>query len=166
MATTENTKAAYSGESEANRKYAAFAEKADEEGYKTVARIFRAASEAEAIHAKRLLKVMGAIGTTKTNLNASVAGETHEYTEMYPAFVKEAADEKQSDAGIAFTYAMKAEEVHANLYRDALAVIEKGVDVAAKKVLLCPVCGNIFLGDPPDRCPICNVAKKIFKEIV
>lgn len=166
MATKENAMDAFAGESQANRKYSAFADKAKDEGFTNVAKLFTAASEAEAIHAKRLLKVLGSIGKTEDNLKASVTGETHEYTEMYPGFVKEGEAEKQSDAVIAFTYAMKAEEVHANLYKEALKAISAGHDLSAQKVILCPICGNIFRGEPPERCPICSAFKKVFKEIV
>ena len=165
MATKENVMEAFAGESQANRKYSAFAEKAKDEGFTNVAKLFTAASEAEAIHAKRLLKVLGSIGKTEDNLKGSVAGETHEYTEMYPGFVKEGDAEKQSDAVLAFTYAMKAEEVHANLYKEALKAISGGHDLSGQKVLLCPICGNIFRGEPPERCPICSAFKKVFREI-
>jgi rubrerythrin len=165
MATKENAMEAFAGESQANRKYAAFADKAKDEGFTNVAKLFTAASEAEAIHAKRLLKVLGSIGKTEENLKASVAGETHEFTEMYPAFVKLGEAEKQSDAVIAFTYAMKAEEVHANHYQEALKAISAGKDLSGQKVILCPICGNIFRGEPPERCPICSAFKKVFREI-
>ena len=165
MATKENAMEAFAGESQANRKYSAFAEKAKDEGFTNVAKLFTAASEAEAIHAKRLLKVLGSIGKTEDNLKGSVAGVTHEYTEMYPGFVKEGDAEKQSDAVLAFTYAMKAEEVHANLYKEALKAISGGHDLSGQKVLLCPICGNIFRGEPPERCPICSAFKKVFREI-
>lgn len=165
MATQENAMKAFVGESQANRKYQAFAEKAESEGYKNIARLFKAASEAEAIHAKKLLKTLGSIVSTKENLEKAVAGETHEYTEMYPQFVREAEAEKKSDALLAFTYAMKAEEVHAGLYKEALKSLNAGQDMSNRTVWFCPVCGNVFLGQPPDKCPICNVFKKMFKEI-
>ncbi|HTY14671.1 MAG TPA: ferritin family protein [Methanoregulaceae archaeon] len=165
MATKENAMEAFAGESQANRKYTAFAEKALEEGFPNVSKIFKAAAEAEGIHAKRLLKVLGTIGKTENNLKASFEGETHEYTQMYPEFVKTGEAEKQSEAVIAFAYAMKAEEVHAGLYKEALKMVGTGKDMSSRKVLLCPICGNIFLGDAPDRCPICNAFRKVFREI-
>jgi rubrerythrin len=165
MATVENVKAAYSGESQANRKYLAFSDKAAEEGFKNVATLFKAASEAEAIHAKKLLRVLGAVGTTQNNLKESIAGETHEFTEMYPGFIKVAEGEKKSDAVLAFTHAMKAEQVHANLYEKALALLQGGNDMGREKVFLCPVCGNIELGKAPEKCPICGVFGKQFREI-
>ena len=165
MATIENAKEAFAGESQANRKYQAFSEKAAEEGFRNVAVLFKAASEAEAIHAKKHLKVLAAIGSTAQNLEAAVAGETHEYTAMYPPFVKAAEDEKRSDAVLAFTHAMKAEEVHANLYKKALESIKGGRDMSNAKVFLCPVCGNIELGKAPEKCPICGLLGKQFREI-
>ena len=156
---------AYAGESQANRKYAAFADQAESEGFKNIARLFKAASEAEAVHAKKLLKAMGKIRTTKENIQGSISGETHEYTEMYPAFVKEAEAEKKSDFALVFTYAMKAEEVHANLYREAMNSLNHNQDMSNRSVILCPVCGNIFLGQAPEKCPICNAVRKVFKTI-
>ena len=165
MATTENAKEAFAGESQANRKYQAFSDKAAEEGFKNVAVLYKAASEAEAIHAKKLLKVLTAVESTAKNLEVSIAGETHEFTIMYPEFVKAAEAEKRSDAVLAFTHAMKAEEVHAGLYRKALAAIKAGTDLGREKVFLCPVCGNIEMGKAPDKCPVCGVFGKQFREI-
>jgi rubrerythrin len=165
MATIDNAKEAFAGESQANRKYQAFSEKAAEEGFKGVATLFKAASEAEAIHAKKLLKVLSAIGPTAQNLEGSIAGETHEYTTMYPGFIKTAEAENKTDAILAFTHAMKAEEVHAGLYRKAFDAIRAGHDIGREKVFLCPVCGNIELGKAPDKCPVCGVFGKQFREI-
>ena len=165
MATVENVKEAYAGESQANRKYQAFSDKAADEGFRNIATLFKAASEAEAIHAKKFLKVLGAIGSTQNNLKESIAGETHEFTEMYPGFVKVAESEKKTDAVLAFTYAMKAEQVHAKLYKKALALLQAGNDMGREKIFLCPVCGNIELGKTPDKCPICGVFGKQFREI-
>jgi rubrerythrin len=165
MATIENAKEALAGESQANRKYQAFSDKAAEEGFKNVATLFKAASEVEAIHAKKLLKVLTAINSTEKNLEASVEGETHEFTEMYPAFIRASEAEKRTDATLAFTHAMKAEEVHAGLYKKALSAIKSGSDLGREKVFLCPVCGNIEMGKVPDKCPICGVFGKQFKEI-
>ena len=102
MSTHENTKEAFAGESQANRKYLAFSEKAAAEGFNSIATLYKAASEAEAIHAKKLLKVLAAVESTEKNLEASIAGETHEFTTMYPEFVKIAESEGKSDAGTGF----------------------------------------------------------------
>ncbi len=165
MATKENAMEAFAGESQANRKYQAFSDKAAEEGFKNVATLYKAASEAEAIHAKKLLKVLSAIEPTAKNLEKSIEGETHEFTSMYPAFIKEAEVEKKSDAVLAFTFAMKAEQVHAGLYKKALEAVKAGKDIGREKIFLCPVCGNIEIGKAPDKCPICGVFGKQFREI-
>jgi len=165
MATIENAKEAFAGESQANRKYLAFSEKATAEGFNNIATLYKAASEAEAIHAKKLLKVLVAIESTQKNLETSIAGETHEFTHMYPEFVKLAEVEGKSDAVLAFTHAMKAEQVHATLYKKALDAVKSGKDMGREKIFLCPVCGNIEIGKVPDKCPICGVFGKQFREI-
>jgi rubrerythrin len=165
MATIENAKEAFAGESQANRKYLAFSEKAAAEGFNNVATLYKAASEAEAIHAKKLLKVLSSIESTQKNLETSIAGETHEFTHMYPEFVKLAETEGKSDAVLAFTHAMKAEQVHATLYKKALEMVKSGKDIGREKIFLCPVCGNIEVGKVPDKCPICGVFGKQFREI-
>ena len=166
MTTRENLMAALAGESQANRKYAGFSEEADEKGFRTVAKLFRAASEAEAIHARRLLRTLGAIGTTEENLKKGIEGETHEFTSMYPGFIATAKSEgMQAEAEIAFTYAMKAEEVHAGLYGKALESVQGKRDLTAGKIFLCPICGNIFLDQVPDQCPICKAFRKKFREV-
>ncbi len=165
MATKENTMEAFAGESQANRKYQAFSDKAAEEGFRNIATLYKAASEAEAIHAKKLLKVLSAIEPTQKNLEKSIEGETHEFTTMYPGFVKVAEAEGKSDAVLAFTFAMKAEQVHAGLYQKALDALKAGHDLGREKIFLCPVCGNIEIGKPPEKCPICGVFGKQFREI-
>ena len=165
MTTQGNAMEAFAGESQANRKYLAFSEKAAAEGFRNIATLYKAASEAEAIHAKKLMKVLGTIDSTEKNLEGSIEGETHEYTSMYPAFVTEAETERKSDAVLAFTYAMKAEEVHASLYKKALAALKAGHDLSREPIFLCPVCGNIEIGKVPDKCPICGVFAKQFTEI-
>jgi len=165
MTTQNNAMDAFAGESQANRKYLAFSEKAAADGFTSIATLYKAASEAEAIHAKKLLKVLGAVNATEKNLEGSIEGETHEYTSMYPAFIKEAEAEKKSEAVLAFTHAMKAEEVHAGLYKKALAALKAGHDLGREKIFLCPVCGNIEIGKAPDKCPICGVFGKQFREI-
>ncbi len=161
MATTEsNLKEAFAGESQANRKYLAFAKKAEQEGFMNVARLFRTAAEAETIHALAHLGAMEGIGSTSDNLRAAVAGETYEHTEMYPPMLQQAiADDHRAKR--MFGYAMKAEAVHAKLYKMALEAVEAGKDLTETKFYLCPVCGHIEMGAPPASCPICgNKAEK------
>ena len=152
--TLENLMAAFAGESEANRKYLAYAKKAEKDGKMNAAKLFRAASDAETIHALKHFEVAGKVGSTEENLKDGVAGETYEYKEMYPDFVKEAEAAGNKAAVMSFTFAMRAEEVHAGLYQEALENLDETEEVF---YYLCPVCGNIekFV---PDKCKICNVA--------
>jgi rubrerythrin len=165
MTTKENLQEAFAGESQANRRYAIFAEKAASEGFNDVAKLYRAASEAEAIHAKRLLFALEAVGSTSENLAESIAGETDEFTEMYPSFIEQAKQENKTEAERVFTHAMKAEQVHAGRYAAALDAVREGKDFEAKAVFLCPVCGNIELDAAPENCPICGVPARMFREI-
>jgi rubrerythrin len=165
MATEENALEAFAGESQASRRYAAFSEKAAEEKFRMVATLFKAASEAEAIHAKKLLNVLGEIKPTAQNTEAGIVGETREYTAMYPAFVKSAEEEKRNDAVVVFRYAMGAEKVHAELFKKVQAALRAGHDLETEKVYLCPVCGYIAIGKAPDKCPICSIFRKQFREV-
>jgi rubrerythrin len=166
MTTRENLMAAFAGESRANRKYAAFSAQAKEEGYPVISRLFAAASQAEAIHARRLFDLYGASEPTVKNLEESIKGETYESTEMYPSFLARAVEEKNTQAAQVFTYAQKAEAVHAALYKEALAAVSAGHDLDTGKVYVCPICGYIAFGKPPFKCPICSVFAKQFREVV
>ncbi len=162
MSTEKNLQSAFAGESQANRKYTAFAKKAEEEGYTAVARLFRATAEAEAIHANYELKAMGGIKSTAENLQAAIDGEEYEFTHMYPAFIKEAEQEGRPDAKRAFYLANEAEKVHAELYKKALASLESKPDT---QYYLCPVCGYIHENNAPDKCPICGTPSGSFKNV-
>ncbi|HTY63354.1 MAG TPA: rubrerythrin family protein [Acidobacteriota bacterium] len=165
MATTEqNLHEAFAGESQAYRKYAAFAKKAEQEGFANVARLFRTAAEAEAIHALGHLSAMDGVKSTADNLRAAVAGETFEYTEMYPPMV-DTAQADNHKAKRMFAFALKAEAVHAELYKMALEAVSQGKDLAETKFYLCPVCGHIELGNPPATCPICNVKGSMYVQV-
>jgi rubrerythrin len=162
--TTDNLKTAFAGESQANRKYLAYARKADEEGYPTIARLFRAAAEAETIHALAHLQNLGGIGATKDNLKDAIAGETYEYKEMYPPMHAQAEADKHR-ARIMFGFALKAEEVHASLYQKALAALDAGADLEGAQIYVCPVCGDIEIGKPTGKCPICGAPADRFKPV-
>jgi rubrerythrin len=165
MSTIEsNLREAFAGESQANRKYLAFAKKAEQEGFVNVAKLFRTAAEAETIHALGHLAALGGIGSTVENLKAAVAGETFEYQEMYPPMLKmaEAEDHK---ARRMFGFAVKAEEVHANLYQMALEAVAQGKDLTETSFYLCPVCGHIEAGQPPANCPICNAPGSRYQKV-
>ncbi len=152
--TQDNLMAAFAGESQANRKYLAYARKAEKDGKLNAAKLFKAASDAETLHALKHFEVAGKIGTTPDNLKDAVAGETHEYKEMYPDFVKQAEAEGNKSALLSFTFAMKAEEVHARLYQEALENLDSAEEVF---YYLCPVCGNIEKFRP-EKCSICGVS--------
>jgi rubrerythrin len=162
MSTADDLKQAFAGESQANRKYLAFAKKADEEGYTQVAKLFRAAADAETVHAHAHLRAMKGVDTTEANLNEAIEGETHEFTEMYPAMIEEAVKEGEKEAAMSFKNANAVEEIHAGLYRKALEVLGSNVEV---DYYVCQVCGNTVEGEPPDVCPICGAPKKMFKKI-
>jgi len=159
MSTMDNLKAAFAGESQANRRYLAFAKKADEEGYRQAAKLFRAAAAAETVHAHNHLDVMGGVKGTKENLNAAIIGETFEFTEMYPSYIKEAEGEGKNKAKWSFDVANQVEKIHGELFKEALAKMgmEEGPDYH-----VCPVCGNTVAGPAPDKCPICDTAKDRF----
>jgi rubrerythrin len=156
--TLNNLMDAFAGESQANRKYLSYSKKAEKDGHVNAAKLFKAASDAETLHALKHFEVAGKIGSTTDNLKDAVAGETHEYKDMYPDFVKEAEAEGNKAAALSFTFAMKAEEVHARLYKEALESLENKEEVF---YYLCPVCGNIekFV---PEKCSICGAAGSIF----
>ncbi len=163
MTTIDNLKEAFAGESQANQKYRAFAKKAEQDGYPNVARLFRTAAEAERIHAEGHLKSLDGIGSTADNLKAAIEGETYEFTSMYPPMLARATEEGHR-ARFMFGYAVQAEAVHAELYRRAAEAVAQGKDLSEVKFYLCPVCGHIEFGEPPERCPICGTYAAKFTE--
>jgi rubrerythrin len=163
--TTDHLKAAFAGESQANRTYLAFAKKAESEGYPQIARLFRAAAEAETVHALSHLRALKGVGTTLENLKAAISGEGHEFREMYPAFIADAEIEKAAAALVSFKNAMAVEQTHHDLYAGALASLEGGQDLDAAPIFVCQVCGHTHVGGAPDRCPVCGAAKERFAEV-
>ena len=166
MVTKDNLQAAFAGESQANRKYLAFAKKAQAEGFAQVARLFRAAAAAETIHAHAHLRVMKGINSTAENLKAAIDGEGYEFTEMYPDFVKEAQAEGNQPAVHSFKNALAVEEIHHGLYHEALEAVESGSDLPETRIYVCEVCGNTVQGEAPDTCPICGAPKDKFTEVI
>lgn len=163
MTTQDNLKEAFAGESQANRKYLAFADKADQEGYKQVAKLFRAAADAETVHAKNHLRVMGGVGRTDDNLRSAISGETSEFKDMYPEFIRQAKMEKVSDAVIlSFDIANQVEKIHAGLYKNALDDLGRNRETDYH---VCQICGNTVEGEAPDRCPVCNAPKEMFRKV-
>ncbi|MEI6150726.1 MAG: rubrerythrin family protein [bacterium] len=165
MATLDNLKAAFAGESQANRKYLAFARKAEADGKPQVAKLFRAAAEAETVHAHAHLRVMGGIKSTVENLEEAAAGEADEFRNMYPGFVQEAEKEGNAAAVVSFRNAMVVEEIHHGLYNEALKAVKGGKDLPGKAVFVCAICGNTVHDSAPDKCSVCGASKAKFIEI-
>jgi rubrerythrin len=160
--TTENLKAAFAGESQANRKYLAFASRADEEGYTQAAKLFRAAANAETVHALAHLRELG-IGTTAENLKAAVAGEHHEAVTMYPGFIAEAEADGESGALRSFRFAWEVEKVHEGLYEKAAENL--GHETGAFDYYVCQRCGYTHEASAPEKCPVCGAPAKMFERV-
>jgi rubrerythrin len=163
--TDENLKAAFAGESQANRMYLAFAKKAEEEGYPQIAMLFKAAAQSETVHALNHLQVMGHVKSTVDNLGTAVSGETYEFKKMYPDFIEDANKEGNKKAQVSFDYANKVEQTHAALYQKALDALKNKQQPAMAQYWVCPVCGNTFENSAPDFCPICATKKEKFMKI-
>ena len=163
--TYENLMAAFAGESQANRKYLAFAKKAEDEGYPQIAKLFRSAAEAETIHAHAHLRVADGIKSTVENLKAAIEGEGHEFNNMYPDFLEVALKEGNKKAEVSFKNAMAVEKIHYDLYTDALKALNAGKDLPSNDIWVCDVCGNTVSGNPPEKCPICSVMRDRFFKV-
>jgi len=162
--TEENLKVAFAGESQAYMKYAIFADKAEEEGYPEVARLFRAISFAERVHATNHLRELGDIGDTVANLGTAMEGENYENTEMYPAFNAVAKLQGERGAMLSIHYALEAEKIHEAMYGEAKNMVASGSDIQSAPVLVCPVCGHTVIGEAPDKCPICATPKEKYRQ--
>ncbi len=174
--TETNLKSAYGGESQANMRYTLFAQKAEQEGYPNVARLFTAIAFAEQVHASNHYRNIKSKGgsvtvsmavfgsrTTSENLEAGIEGETFEIREMYPAYKKIAEFQGEKGAEISFTWALQAEKIHASLYEKAKQTVDNGEDIDLDEMQICQVCGYTVEGDAPEQCPICNAPKERFK---
>lgn len=162
MSTSENLKAAFSGESQASCKYRAFAEKAESERFTNVAKLFIAASASESIHAMKHLMTVGEVKSTVDNLRLAISGENYEHTKMYPEFINEARKEGNKLAETSFNYANEAEKAHERYFSEALKSIENGVDIPETDIWVCKGCGFTMLGEAPDKCPVCGAPKTMF----
>jgi rubrerythrin len=163
--TDDNLKAAFAGESQANRKYLAFAKQAEKDGFPQIAKLFRAAAEAETVHAHAHLRVMGGIKSTLENVKSGIEGESYEFTKMYPEFIEQAKKDGNKAALMSFDNANKVEKIHHGLYEKALKAVESKKDLEKKEMSVCPVCGMTFEGEAPDECPICKAKKASFIKI-
>jgi len=162
MSTQDNLQDAFAGESQANRKYLAFAKKAEDEGFNQAAKLFRAAAAAETVHALKHLKVMGGIKSTKENIQEAIEGETHEYTKMYPQMILEAEQEGNKQALQSFDLANKVESIHAGLYQKAFDNLGNNESV---DYYVCQVCGNTVENNAPDKCHVCGAPSSMFTKI-
>ena len=165
MPTDDNLKAAFAGESQASRKYIAFAKKAEAERFPQVAKLFRAAAEAETIHAQAHLRVLGGVKSTAENLQTAIDGEAYELREMYPKFVAEGQQEDRQGAVNSFRNAMRVEQTHHGLYTEALKAVKAGIDLPSASVYVCNVCGHTVVGAAPDKCPVCGARHEQFTAI-
>ncbi len=160
--TDENLKTAFAGESQANRRYMAFARKAEEEGFTQVDKLFKAAAEAETVHALNHLRITGQIKSTLENLETAVSGETFEFKEMYPEYITVAKQEGNKQAAWSFDVANQVEQIHAKLFSKAIDALKNKKPLEQVDYYVCGVCGNTVEGSPPDRCPICGAPKEKF----
>ena len=160
--TEKNLLEAFAGESQANRRYLAFSKQAEKEGYHQVARLFRAAAEAETVHAQNHLRALAAVATTAENLKEAISGETHEFKTMYPAMIDDAQEEGQKAAERSFKYANEVEKEHAALYQRALNDPDT---LEAVDYFVCSVCGYVSEKEPPERCPVCNSKSTAFFKV-
>ena len=162
--TDENLETAFAGESKANRLYLAFAKKAEEEGYTQAAKLFRAAAEAETVHALNHVQITGQVKSTLDNLGTAVSGETYEFTKMYPEFLATAKQENAKQAAWSFNVANKVEQVHAELFQKAIDAVKNKKELEKVDYYVCSVCGNTVEGSAPEKCPVCGSPKeKYFK---
>jgi rubrerythrin len=166
VGTNDNLKDAFAGESQANRKYLAFAKKAEQDGFPQVAKLFRAAANAETVHAHAHFRVMGGVESTEDNLQTAILGEGFEFKEMYPKFLSEAQAEGNKPATASFNNALAVEEIHHALYSKALEAVKSGSDLPETKIYVCSVCGNTVEGSAPDQCPVCGASKEMFNEML
>jgi len=162
---TENLQTAFAGESQANRKYLAFAKKAEEEGFPQIAKLFRAAAAAETVHATNHLKVMDGVKTTAENLQAAIAGENYEVTSMYPPMLATAETEADKRAARSFRWALEVEKIHEALYRKAAELLGKGKDAPVTEYYVCPICGYTHEGPMQDKCPVCGTPAEKFEKV-
>jgi rubrerythrin len=161
----KNLKEAFAGESQANRRYTAFSQKASDDGFSNVARMFRAIAESETIHAINHLKALGQVKSTVENIEEAWKGEKDEYTSMYPMFMDQAKRDSNSDALSSFFWANEAEKVHGDFYERALKAVQSGQDVQVGELYICLKCGFTVESDVPDKCPVCGAGKEMFQEI-
>jgi len=163
--TEENLQSAFAGESQANRRYLFFADKAEKEGYPQVARLFRAAAEAETVHARNHFVAMDGVGSTRDNLTAGAMGEHYEFTRMYPPFIQQAEAENNNRARVSFEYANEVEQIHHGLFEETMKAVDAGQQLKDESYFVCQVCGNTVAGEAPEKCPVCGAPRSSFQRV-
>ncbi len=163
--TEKNLQEAFAGESQANRRYLFFADKAEKEGHSQVARLFRATARAETVHARNHLQNMGGIKSTEENLEAAIGGEYYEFTKMYPGFIEQAKAENNERAETSFIWANKVEKIHHGLYQKALDTLKAGQQLKDEPYFVCQGCGYTVGGEAPEKCPVCGAPRRMFKRV-
>lgn len=162
--TKQNLQSAFAGESQAHMKYMIFSQVAEKEGKPNIARLFKAIAYAEQVHAANHLKTLGGVNKTVDNIGVAIKGETFEVEEMYPAYLQEAQAQGEKEAEKSTHYALEAEKIHAQMYKDAETSAQANKDISLGDVFICPVCGYTTEGEPDDFCPVCGVKKAMFKK--
>jgi rubrerythrin len=165
MSTQDNLAGAFAGESQANRKYLAFAKQAETDSFPQVAKLFRAAAHAETVHAHAHLRAMGGISSTSANLKEAIEGEGFEFQQMYPPYLAEAQTEGHKMAEVSFRNALAVEEIHHDLYQKAASAVTGGADLAPRAIYVCEICGNTVYDAAPEKCPVCGVPQSRFTQI-
>ncbi len=163
--TEKNLQEAFAGESQANRRYLFFADKAEKEGHTQVAKLFRAAAEAETVHARNHFNAMDGVGSTRENLLAGVTGEHYEFTRMYPPFIEQAESENNKRAKVTFEFANEVEQIHHKLFEETLKALEAGQQLKDEPYFVCQGCGNTVAWEAPERCPICGAPRSRFQRV-
>ena len=163
--TIDNLKTAFAGESQANRKYLAFAKKAGEDGFPQIARLFRSVAAAETVHAQNHFRAMDGVQSTAENLQTAIGGENYEVVSMYPPMLAEAETAGDKRAARSFRWALEVEKIHEVLYRKAAEVFGKGEDLPAVEYYVCPLCGFTHEGPMTDKCPVCSTLPEKFEKI-
>lgn len=163
--TEGNLQRAFAGESQANRRYLFFADKADKEGYSPIARLFRAVADAETVHARNHFNAFDGVGSTRDNLMAAVIGEHQEFTGIYPIFIDEAERERNARGLRTFQWANEVEKIHHGYFEKALAAVKEGEALEDKTYYVCQVCGNTVTGEAPEKCPVCGAPATAFKKM-
>jgi len=161
----DNLQAAFAGESQANRRYLFFAEKAEKDGHPQIARLFRAVAEAETVHARNHLSTSGNIKSTRENLEEAIGGEHYEFTKMYPEFIEQARSEGVKRAEVTFDFANRVEKIHHALYEKALKALEGNQKLEERSFFVCQVCGYTVEDAAPDKCPVCGAPQTRFKKM-